>query len=60
MISELFQFFLDHPDRLPENYAESLEPPHRIICDYIAGMTDGYFRRIHGAYCGERNRSVFR
>jgi dGTPase len=60
MISELFQFFLDHPDRLPENYAQSMEPPHRIVCDYIAGMTDGYFRRIHGTCCGERDRSVVR
>lgn len=47
MIAELFQFFLDHPERLPESYAESAEPPHRKVCDYIAGMTDGYFRRIY-------------
>jgi dGTPase len=60
MISELFQFFLDHPDRLPENYAGSAEPLHRIVCDYIAGMTDGYFRRIHGACCGETDRVVLR
>ena len=48
MISELFQFFLDHPDRLPGNYAESREPLHRKVCDYLAGMTDGYFRRVYG------------
>ena len=60
MISELFQFFLDHPDRLPENYAESPEPPHRIVCDYIAGMTDGYFRRIYGSCCDEADRVVVR
>lgn len=46
-IGELFQFFLDHPDRLPEGYLE--ERPERdlprAICDYIAGMTDGFFLR---------------
>jgi dGTPase len=47
MISSLFQFFLDHPDRLPESYAESGEALHRAVCDYIAGMTDGYFRKIY-------------
>ncbi len=47
LIAELFQFFLDHPERLPESYSESAEPLHRKVCDYIAGMTDGYFRKIH-------------
>ena len=46
-IGELFQFFLDHPDRLPPSYCEQTqtEPVHRVVCDYIAGMTDGFFRR---------------
>ena len=49
MIGELFRFFLDHPDRLPENYVEEAEnqPLHRIVCDYIAGMTDGFFERCY-------------
>jgi dGTPase len=47
MIAELFQFFLDHPDSLPDHYADSAEPLHRKVCDYIAGMTDGYFRRVY-------------
>ncbi|MFN3325403.1 MAG: dGTP triphosphohydrolase [Bryobacteraceae bacterium] len=48
-IAELFQFFLNHPDRLPEPYdAQALvRPVHRVVCDYIAGMTDGFFRRTH-------------
>jgi len=52
MISELFQLFLDHPEKLPENYAESPEPLHRKVCDYLAGMTDGYFRRVYGQLIG--------
>ena len=48
-IAELFEFYVSHPDRLPENYAEasSSEPLHRVVCDYIAGMTDGFFLRCY-------------
>ena len=46
-IARLFAFFLQHPDELPEAHRERMEtlPPHRVVCDYIAGMTDGFFRR---------------
>jgi dGTPase len=56
MIEELFQFFLDHPERLPQGYREQSEnqPPHRVTCDYIAGMTDGFFRRTYEAMLGEQ------
>lgn len=49
MIAELFKFYLAHPENLPENYAESLaqSPVHRVVCDYIAGMTDGFFLRTY-------------
>ena len=49
MIAELFHFFVDHPERLPENYVDALEstPIHRVVCDYIAGMTDGFFLRCY-------------
>lgn len=54
MVGELFQFFLDHPDRLPPSYREQAgeEPLYRLICDYIAGMTDGFFRRIYEQHLG--------
>jgi dGTPase len=46
-LDALFLFFLDHPERLPKQYAELAEnqPPHRVICDYIAGMTDHFLLR---------------
>jgi dGTPase len=46
-LDALFLFFLDHPDRLPKQYAELAEnePRHRVICDYIAGMTDHFLLR---------------
>jgi len=49
LIAELFQFFLDHPDRLPPFYRHeaAAHPLHRVVCDYIAGMTDGFFLRTH-------------
>ena len=44
-ISWLFEHFLQNPDLLPQSYREesSGEPAHRQVCDYIAGMTDGFF-----------------
>ena len=49
MIAELFEYFLEDPERLPENYVEEMQsqPVHRIVCDYIAGMTDGFFMRSY-------------
>jgi dGTPase len=49
LVGELFQFFLDRPERLPAANREqaAAEPLHRVVCDYIGGMTDVYCRRIH-------------
>jgi dGTPase len=46
-LDALFQFFLEHPDRMPEYYAAlaKREPVHRVVCDYIAGMTDHFLLR---------------
>lgn len=53
-VAELFQFFLDHAARLPEAYRVQTEemPPHRAVCDYIAGMTDGFFARTYEQMLG--------
>jgi len=47
LIEALFQTFLANPNLLPANYLEESagEPPHRQVCDYIAGMTDRYLIR---------------
>jgi dGTPase len=54
MIEELFHFFLDDPGKLPETYSQQAasEPAHRVVCDYIAGMTDGFFRRTYEQMLG--------
>ena len=46
-IAGLFEFLIRHPDRMPAAYLEESagQPLHRQVCDYIAGMTDGYFVR---------------
>jgi dGTPase len=47
LIASLFEFFMEHPNRLPVNYLDesSGQPRHRAVCDYIAGMTDGFLLR---------------
>ena len=46
-LDALFSFFLDDPKRMPRQYSELAlhQPPHRVICDYIAGMTDHFLLR---------------
>jgi dGTPase len=47
MIAGLFRLFLAHPDLMPEPYSQTAlaGAPHRVVCDYIAGMTDSFLRR---------------
>ena len=46
-LDALFSFFLDDPKRMPLQYAKlaAQHPPYRVICDYIAGMTDHFLLR---------------
>jgi dGTPase len=48
-MGELFKFLVEHPGRVSPGYRENLDsmPPYRVVCDYIAGMTDGYFMRVY-------------
>ena len=55
MLAELFEFYVANPEKLPPSYVESLaaSPVHRVVCDYIAGMTDGFFlRQYQQAFAG--------
>ena len=47
MIAAMFELFLLHPEHMPEPYVQAAQeqPLHRVVCDYIAGMTDSFFRR---------------
>ena len=46
MLGELFAFYLEHPAKLPDQYRDAMAqaPAHRVVCDYLAGMTDGFCR----------------
>ena len=48
-IGELFEFLTAHPGALPSEYLDETrdEPVHRLVADYIAGMTDGFFVRTY-------------
>jgi dGTPase len=54
IITDLFELWMLHPDKLPESYQEKAEaePLPRIICDYIAGMTDPYIYEQYDKFCG--------
>lgn len=46
MIQELYRYYNRHPDAMPGEYLDLVEkkdqPLERVVCDYIAGMTDQY------------------
>jgi dGTPase len=44
MLTELFEYFVKHPEKMPELYTRNLEAEgvRRCVCDYISGMTDRY------------------
>lgn len=53
IVSELFEYWLAHPEALPQSYREKAEgePLARIVCDYIAGMTDHFVLDCHRKLC---------
>ena len=46
MITELYYYYMENPERLPEEYrifiTQKNQDKEKTVCDYIAGMTDGY------------------
>lgn len=53
-ITELFRLYLSKPEQLPNTTRSRItrgEEPHRVVCDYIAGMTD--------RYCLEEHKKLF-
>ena len=54
VVGELFTFWMDHPTTLPHNYQEKAREDSfpRVICDYIAGMTDNFIFEQYEKHCG--------
>jgi dGTPase len=48
----LFNFFLANPEQISDGFKGNLEtdPLERVICDYIAGMTDSYFMKTYESF----------
>jgi dGTPase len=48
-VQALFEFLVQNPECVSAGYREHLKdaPAHRVVCDYIAGMTDAYLLRVH-------------
>ncbi|MGH9522828.1 MAG: deoxyguanosinetriphosphate triphosphohydrolase [Terriglobales bacterium] len=61
VVRELFDYWMENPDALPSSYAEQRErdPLHRVVCDYIAGMTDRFIIGQYHELFGKSDRLVF-
>ena len=44
IIQELYKYYMKHPEKLPPDFLPQLdlEGMPRVVCDYVAGMTDKY------------------
>ena len=44
MLTQMFRYFMQHVEKLPQPYAGLLEKydKERVVCDYLSGMTDRY------------------
>ena len=55
-LTQLFETYLKHPSLLPQKYLKKMDSlgNERVICDYIAGMTDRFaldeFKRLFEPY----------
>ena len=53
-LAQLFTYYVEHPAAMPKAYAELAQraPKYRVVCDYIAGMTDHFLLRQHAELLG--------
>ena len=46
LLRRLYEYYMEHTEELPEEYFNMIwirrDPVSRVVCDYVAGMTDGY------------------
>jgi dGTPase len=55
LLRDLFNFYLKHPEEIGERARRQKRKAglHRVVCDYIAGMTDRYAIQEHRRLCGD-------
>ena len=51
MLMRLFDYYVNHPDRMPEFYKNNCEndPVERCVCDFLSGMTDRYAIEVYSS-----------
>jgi len=56
LLRELFHFYMKHPEEIGEQARRQTRKAglHRVVCDYIAGMTDRYAIAEHRKFFGDR------
>ena len=44
MLTQMFEYFMQHADKLPKPYLQLLDEyeKEQVVCDYLSGMTDRY------------------
>ena len=54
VITEVFNHLLAHPEALPRAYQDRIASEHltRVVCDYLAGMTDHYIEDLRKKLLG--------
>jgi dGTPase len=57
IVTELFTFWMSNPSALPHYYQEKAgqESLPRVVCDYIAGMTDHFIIEQYEKHCGKES-----
>lgn len=65
VLKEMFHLFIQEPDVLPPAWYERVSAQETetaraiVICDYIAGMTDGFALEEHGKLFGGKGSSTY-
>jgi dGTPase len=56
VVGSLFDYFTERPASLPHPYQQKAEqePLPRVVCDYIAGMTDNFIYEQYEKYLAQR------
>jgi len=54
IVTDLFAFWMRNPSALPRQYQEKADQESlpRVVCDYIAGMTDHFIIEQYEKHCG--------
>lgn len=59
VLAFLYNYFLDNPDRIPEEYWKREEHPQQMTVDYVSGMTDWYALATAEGLCPGISGKVF-